>query len=107
MSRIDLDSLLDDLKAQLAVHYGRRLHSVVLFGSQARGDAGDDSDVDVLVLLHGAANPYDEIAATRTLLSEIWLKHDCIVSCLFRSVESLEPPLGPFLGNVVREGIVV
>ena len=33
--------------------YGARLKGVVLFGSRARGDVDDDSDLDLLVLLEG------------------------------------------------------
>ena len=33
------------------VHYGKRLHDVILFGSRARGEAGADSDYDVAVVL--------------------------------------------------------
>lgn len=32
-------------------HYGARIHTIVLFGSRARGDARQDSDADVAVVL--------------------------------------------------------
>jgi predicted nucleotidyltransferase len=35
----------------LAKRFGPRLSEVVLFGSWARGEAGDESDVDVLVVV--------------------------------------------------------
>lgn len=34
------------------MHYGTRLAGVVLCGSAARGEAGPESDLDLLVLLH-------------------------------------------------------
>jgi predicted nucleotidyltransferase len=40
-----------DLVGQLGVLYGRRMQSVKLVGSRARGDARDDSDYDFLVFL--------------------------------------------------------
>jgi len=43
--------VLDELKERLSAAYGERLHAVVLFGSEARGDARPDSDIDVLVVL--------------------------------------------------------
>ena len=43
--------LLDELKERLTSAYGHRLHAVVLFGSEARGEAGPDSDIDVLAVL--------------------------------------------------------
>ena len=37
--------------AALRERFGGRVSEVVLFGSQARGDAHEDSDVDVLVVI--------------------------------------------------------
>jgi predicted nucleotidyltransferase len=42
---------LNAFVAAVRRHYGSRLHDIVLFGSQARGDARPDSDADVAVIL--------------------------------------------------------
>jgi len=47
--------------------YGDRLVKMVLFGSQARGEADADSDIDVLVVLKGEVNPGEEIKRTSCL----------------------------------------
>lgn len=41
------------MKRRLSKAYGRRLRGIVLYGSEARGTARADSDIDVLVLLAG------------------------------------------------------
>lgn len=45
--------ILDEIKTQLNKAYSDRLSGIVLYGSQARGDASSDSDIDLLVLLDG------------------------------------------------------
>ena len=52
--------VLDELKERLSAAYGERLHAVVLFGSEARGDARPDSDIDVLVVLETLTGDYGE-----------------------------------------------
>jgi predicted nucleotidyltransferase len=43
--------VVDQFRRRLRAHFGARLRRLVLFGSYARGDAGPDSDVDVVVVL--------------------------------------------------------
>ena len=52
--------VLEELKERLSAAYGERLHAVVLFGSEARGDARPDSDIDVLVVLETLTGDYGE-----------------------------------------------
>ena len=56
-SQISRDALLARIKALLQDGFGQRLKGVVLYGSEARGQATPDSDIDLLVLLAG---PVDE-----------------------------------------------
>ena len=51
-----LQKVLKDLKQGLIRIYGDRLDSVVLYGSQARGDSSSDSDIDVLIILNSDFN---------------------------------------------------
>lgn len=53
---------LEELKQELVKLYGERLRGIYLYGSYARGDFTEDSDVDVLIVLRGEVNPYREIA---------------------------------------------
>jgi len=50
---MDGTELLAHAKAALVTAFGERLRMVIHYGSTARGDARDDSDVDILVVLKG------------------------------------------------------
>lgn len=102
-----LASILGQLRQQLSQLYGSRLVKVVLYGSQARGDALPDSDVDVLVVLTGPVNPYEEIERTGEIVAGLSLEHNLVISCAYIPETRLLQDTSPFLRNVRREGIVI
>lgn len=53
---VSLRAALAEYSARLRAIFGDRLAEVRLFGSFARGEANEDSDVDVLVLVHGLSD---------------------------------------------------
>jgi uncharacterized protein len=46
-----IESAVLRFRSALAARFGPRLREVVLFGSRARGEAHEDSDVDLLVVV--------------------------------------------------------
>jgi len=79
--------VVTELAKRLRAGFGDRLARVVLFGSRARGDATEESDIDLLVLLRIPIA--EETGATR----EVW--------SLVEEVLRLEPktyvPLAPIV----------
>jgi predicted nucleotidyltransferase len=104
---LELSRVISEFKHEMATLYGKRLFRMELFGSRARGDAGDDSDVDVLVVLEGPVRPYDEIERTGDIVSRISLKYGCVISCVFMDKERFLTRNGPLLRNIRREGVAV
>jgi len=99
--------ILTELRQRLEAIYGERLVRLVLFGSQARGDAEDGSDIDVMVVLNGPVSPCEEIERTEEVVAGISLEHDVVVCCVFMSEDRFERERSPLLLNVRREGIAV
>jgi uncharacterized protein len=81
--------------------------AVYLYGSQARGDAGPGSDVDVLVVVRGGLDYGDLIRRTSGIVAELSLEHDIVVSRAFVTEEQFAHGETPFLLNVRREGVLV
>lgn len=99
--------IVAELRGGLEELYGPRLERMVLFGSQARGDATPESDVDVLVVLHGEVRPGEEIERTGALISSLALDTGISISRVFVSAEQFRDEPTPFLRNVLGEGIAV
>jgi predicted nucleotidyltransferase len=101
------ESVLSELKRRLQVIYGTRLNSLFLFGSHARGEAGSDSDIDVLVVLDGAVTPSKEIARCGEVSAQLSLQYDMVISCAFISTHRFATDRTPFVLNLRREALPV
>jgi uncharacterized protein len=99
--------ILTELRRRFEAFYGERLVQILLFGSQARGDATSGSDIDVLIVLQGPVNPGDEITRTSTLTASLSLQYDVVISRVFVSDAQFTDEQSPLLLNVRREGILV
>ena len=96
---------LDDARRRLAGLYGDRLVRVILYGSQARGDARDESDVDVLVVLHGSINVLAELKRLVHLQTKLLDQYGEFF--VFQPFEEhvYEDRTHPLMMNVHEEGI--
>lgn len=86
---------------------GDALDSVVLYGSQARGEATSDSDIDVLCLIKRPFDYGDLVLRTARISAAVSLEHDVVFSTTFVTRADFETRNTPFLMNVRREALVV
>ena len=52
---------LQEIKKRLASAFGERFAGAIMYGSEARGEAKPDSDIDVMVLLSGPVRLWDDL----------------------------------------------
>ena len=103
----DQNNIISELKKHFISLYGSRLFYMILYGSQARGDAEAGSDIDILVVLAGDTNPFSEISRTEFIVSELSLKYNVVIACVFTSRERFENYRSPLFLNIHREGVVI
>lgn len=102
-----LQPLLIKLRNYLLELYGDRLDKTILFGSQARGEATENSDIDILIVLKGQVNCGEEIKRTGQFISDLSLEYDQVVSRLFIDTDKFSQANSPLLMNIRKEGIVL
>ena len=98
---------MNRVKAHLAELYGEHIRKVILYGSHARGEATEESDVDVLVLVDPSLRPSEVRDSIGDQLFDIVLEDGEVVSVIVLPEETFETRDLPFMLNVRREGIAV
>jgi predicted nucleotidyltransferase len=81
-------------------------HRIILFGSHARGLAGPDSDVDLLVVMPVKGSRRQQTVAIRAVLHGMGLAKDVIVATP-EEVEQYGDMVGTLIRPALREGKVL
>ncbi|HEU0295049.1 MAG TPA: nucleotidyltransferase domain-containing protein [Anaerolineales bacterium] len=102
---VEIKTLLAELKQGLANIYGDRLKAVYLFGSYARGDYHEGSDLDVMIVLDTYQSYWDELVRSAELASDLSLEYNVTVSRTIMTEEQWKKGDLPVLRNVRAEGI--
>jgi predicted nucleotidyltransferase len=103
----NIEAILAELHRRFERLYGGRFVRLVLFGSQARGDAEPGSDIDVLVVLRGPVSACEEIERTLDDVAGLSLDNEVVISCVFVSESDFRREQSPLLLNIRREGVAV
>jgi len=102
-------SLITDKVVQAAREsLGDRLDKVILYGSYARGDNDNESDIDIMVLADiPRENCWSERMKISNLTWELDLEHDVLVSLNVTDCTTFYKYLNdlPFYTNILKEGV--
>ena len=82
---------------------------VILYGSEARGEARSDSDIDLLILVDGDKLTLAQEDAVTTPLYELELQTGVAISPIVMLKKQWEnrPMVTPFYLNIMKEGIKI
>ena len=100
-------SVLLEVKQVLTELYGDQLKNIILYGSYARGDQKQDSDIDLAIILKGNIHPFKEIDRIIDQIYDIELKYNLLISVHPISEKKFENEKNPFLQNVKEEGVLI
>jgi len=102
---VDRPTLLKRIRESLEEAFGERLKGIVLYGSEARGEATPDSDIDILVLLAGPIKLGRDLRTIIHALYPLQLEIDRIIEAF--PVDEADYLRGEYAlyRNALREGI--
>ena len=91
------------------VHEVAPTAKAILFGSEARGDARPDSDIDLLILMDGDKLSLESEEAVTLPLYELELKTGIAINpiVMLKKLWDNRPFKTPFSVNDVNEGVVL
>ena len=96
--------VLEEFKEGLRKLYRKKLKKIILYGSWARGEANENSDIDIAIVLDGKINPSKEIERMISLITELNLKYDVLISVYPVSLKDYMKVKSPLLMNIKKEG---
>ena len=79
---------------------------ILLFGSRARGDARESSDVDLLVVMNSVPNKHQTTVEIRRSLKDLPISKDIVVATP-EEINRQKRMVGTVIRAATREGVVV
>jgi predicted nucleotidyltransferase len=104
---MERNRLLQAIRSRLEGVYGRRLRGVLLHGSEARGEATDESDIDLLILLDGPINLTEELHTIIKTLYPLQLETDRVIEAFPVAYDDYEAGNLYLYRNAKKEGVLL
>ncbi len=98
--------LFREVEQKLKSVFHEKLDKIILYGSYARGDYGDESDIDIMVLIHdGDLKKYDRQILRINV--DFSIRFDVNLSIIIEDKADfdLNADVIPLFRNINREGI--
>ena len=103
----ELKIILSEVKKELKNLYNNNLVDIVLYGSYARGDYSENSDVDLLVILKSIETIGKETDKIVDVIYDISLKYNTLISVVPITYKDYKSINSPLLLNIRKEGVLI
>jgi predicted nucleotidyltransferase len=102
----DTKEITQTVRKRLQNYAEERFVRLVVFGSVARGDARQDSDIDMMLFVSHTLPTDKEVISD--ICSDILLEYGIVLSLFCRTeAEFAQRPFNPLFRNILREGVAV
>ncbi len=109
-TRNEFNDLINCVAINSKEIFKEKLNSAILFGSYARGDYDEESDVDIIVLVDMPAESLNEYHnKIAKLCGALLYEYGVVVSIVLRDTQTFNrySDVLPFYQNIKKEGIKV
>ncbi|MCD8378975.1 MAG: nucleotidyltransferase domain-containing protein [Lachnospiraceae bacterium] len=106
----ELDTILGEMTKSYRSTYGNKISKIVLYGSYARGDYRDDSDIDIAAIVKGPRRELqDDLKKVWDVSHDLGLEYGIMVSPTVIPLDEFEEWKDdlPYYRNIEQEGVVV
>ena len=107
LTAVDLWQVIEEFRVGLRDACASDLRGLVLYGSYARGEEIEGSDIDLIVLFKDAETAAASDSTVGDLAYRILVESDALVSPMPMSERKYQTGRSPFFINVKREGIFI
>lgn len=102
--------IISEFVHQVTQLLGKNLTKAILYGSYARGDNNENSDIDIMLLTSLMDEEIEQVEnSVFDLAFEFQMKYFIDISVVIKNEEQFNYWLGavPFYNNVQREGVIL
>ena len=106
----NINPVLNEFISRVKILLGKRLKKIILYGSYARGDYNDYSDIDIMILTDFSDMEIEEYRdKISDIAFDIELNTGYIISPILRNIDifNMRTNYIPFYQNVEQEGVVL
>ena len=99
--------VVEEFRCAVRESFGTAFTRLILYGSHARGEETEDSDIDLIVLFEDKSSAKNARKMLSDLAYKIELEHDEYISPLPMAELDYQKGKSPFFLNVKREGVLI